>query len=505
MARELGVAPPCAAQLPYSLIARDWVESAEMTDALLACGAKVVASYVLAGGILSGKYASGAGGRMAGEVDAPRWEGAVRAARELAGPRGGRRHDARHAGVAFALAQRRRRHRPLRRHEPRADPRERRGRRRRRGAHREPARAAARDRSLIDMDSQLLPFVGTAVVIALTLGADTALVVRNCSRSPPPRRSRGCRSTRRSCRAPATSCAARRYAGRWTAPPAWSSSGSGCAWRRRGADRRHQREREQRDGQRAGDERRALERVERDGVRAHAQRHGGDDGGARTEGARAAPTRAGRRARAPRRGAGRRRPATSTARPPGSRRGRLTGSASRARGPRSPRRPRRRRRAARSRPAARAARRAPRTERGSSPRSSARWARTWRRPARRQPVLDARLRQHVLERPAWSRRCPPAGRRRPAPASRGRARARRRRTAGRRTCRAACRTRWARTLISKCTPGRSSATKPCSMAASRSCPAGTSRASTPTTIRPSRQAKAASSGRLRRTATTAPG
>jgi L-glyceraldehyde 3-phosphate reductase len=83
VARELGVAPPCAAQLPYSVISRDWVESAEMTAALRACGAKVVASYVLAGGILSGKYASGAGGRMAGEVDAPRWESAVRAAREL--------------------------------------------------------------------------------------------------------------------------------------------------------------------------------------------------------------------------------------------------------------------------------------------------------------------------------------------------------------------------------------------------------------------------------------
>jgi aryl-alcohol dehydrogenase-like predicted oxidoreductase len=82
-ARELGVAPPCAAQLPYSLIARDWVEGAEMTAALRACGAKVVASYVLAGGILSGKYASGAGGRMAGEVDAPQWQAAVRAAAEL--------------------------------------------------------------------------------------------------------------------------------------------------------------------------------------------------------------------------------------------------------------------------------------------------------------------------------------------------------------------------------------------------------------------------------------
>jgi aryl-alcohol dehydrogenase-like predicted oxidoreductase len=84
VARELGVAPPCAAQLPYSLVSRDWVESPEMTEALLACDAKVVASYVLAGGILSGKYAMGVAGRMAGEVGAPQWQGAVRAARELA-------------------------------------------------------------------------------------------------------------------------------------------------------------------------------------------------------------------------------------------------------------------------------------------------------------------------------------------------------------------------------------------------------------------------------------
>ena len=84
VAHELGVAPPCAAQLPYSLISRDWVESPETTEALRSCGAKVVASYVLAGGILSGKYAApGAGGRMAGELDAPQWEAAIRTAEEL--------------------------------------------------------------------------------------------------------------------------------------------------------------------------------------------------------------------------------------------------------------------------------------------------------------------------------------------------------------------------------------------------------------------------------------
>ena len=106
VADELGVAPPCAAQLPYSLIARDWVEGPEMSEALRCCGAKVVASYVLAGGILSGKYAApGAGGRMAGELDAPHWEGAVRAAARAARVR--RRSSARRPrslAMAFALA-----------------------------------------------------------------------------------------------------------------------------------------------------------------------------------------------------------------------------------------------------------------------------------------------------------------------------------------------------------------------------------------------------------------
>jgi L-glyceraldehyde 3-phosphate reductase len=84
VAGELGVATPCAAQLPYNLIARDWVEGPEMTAALQSCGAKVVASYVLAGGILTGKYAApGATGRMAGELGAPQSEAAVRAAEQL--------------------------------------------------------------------------------------------------------------------------------------------------------------------------------------------------------------------------------------------------------------------------------------------------------------------------------------------------------------------------------------------------------------------------------------
>ena len=77
-AAQQDVPQPCAAQLPYSLIARDWVESAEMGDALSASGAGVVASYVMAGGVLTGKYDDGGTGRAAGEIDDPR----ISAARE---------------------------------------------------------------------------------------------------------------------------------------------------------------------------------------------------------------------------------------------------------------------------------------------------------------------------------------------------------------------------------------------------------------------------------------
>jgi aryl-alcohol dehydrogenase-like predicted oxidoreductase len=69
---DLGVPMPCAAQLPYSLVRRDWVEGAAMADALAASGAGVVASFVMAGGILTGKYDAGETGRSAGEVDSPR-------------------------------------------------------------------------------------------------------------------------------------------------------------------------------------------------------------------------------------------------------------------------------------------------------------------------------------------------------------------------------------------------------------------------------------------------
>ena len=79
-----GVAAPCAAQLPYNLVSRLPVEDAATVAALDGCGASVVASAVLAGGALSGKYRAGAGdGRLAGAVDAPHLAPALQAADEL--------------------------------------------------------------------------------------------------------------------------------------------------------------------------------------------------------------------------------------------------------------------------------------------------------------------------------------------------------------------------------------------------------------------------------------
>ena len=55
-ARREDVPQPICAQLAYSLVHRSPVEDDDMRTALEACGAPVVASYVLAGGVLSGKY-----------------------------------------------------------------------------------------------------------------------------------------------------------------------------------------------------------------------------------------------------------------------------------------------------------------------------------------------------------------------------------------------------------------------------------------------------------------
>ncbi len=102
-AAAAGIDFPCAVQLPYSVVNRGHVEDVEMVDALRGCDAGVVASAVLEGGLLTGKYsAAGVAGRMAGALDGPAAAAALdggRALRALADEWGTSA-----AAVAFALA-----------------------------------------------------------------------------------------------------------------------------------------------------------------------------------------------------------------------------------------------------------------------------------------------------------------------------------------------------------------------------------------------------------------
>ena len=70
-ARSLGAPLPAAAQLPYSLVRPDWVEDPEMEAVLADADIGLVASYVLAGGTLTGKYLSGESGRAAADDTTP--------------------------------------------------------------------------------------------------------------------------------------------------------------------------------------------------------------------------------------------------------------------------------------------------------------------------------------------------------------------------------------------------------------------------------------------------
>jgi aryl-alcohol dehydrogenase-like predicted oxidoreductase len=99
-----GVPGPVATQPPYSLVRREIVEDPAMR--LLAAAGKVaiVASYTLAGGILTGKYDQDPGaGRAAGTLGQPRAAPAVAAGRELAGLARETGRDPAHLAMAFAL------------------------------------------------------------------------------------------------------------------------------------------------------------------------------------------------------------------------------------------------------------------------------------------------------------------------------------------------------------------------------------------------------------------
>jgi aryl-alcohol dehydrogenase-like predicted oxidoreductase len=80
-----GVPGPVATQPPYSLVRREIVDDPAMRRLAADRGVAIVASYTLAGGILTGKYDEDPGaGRATGMIDQPQWAHAVTAGRELA-------------------------------------------------------------------------------------------------------------------------------------------------------------------------------------------------------------------------------------------------------------------------------------------------------------------------------------------------------------------------------------------------------------------------------------
>jgi len=84
IAAQRGYPQPGAAQLPYSLVHRSVVEDPAMATAIVAAGAGLVPSFVLAGGLLTGKYrgASGAG-RMETALSDPALKAALDVADRL--------------------------------------------------------------------------------------------------------------------------------------------------------------------------------------------------------------------------------------------------------------------------------------------------------------------------------------------------------------------------------------------------------------------------------------
>jgi L-glyceraldehyde 3-phosphate reductase len=80
-----GVPGPVATQPPYSLVRREIVDDPAMRRLAADRGVAIVASYTLAGGILTGKYDDDPGaGRAAGTLGQAQWAPAVAAGRELA-------------------------------------------------------------------------------------------------------------------------------------------------------------------------------------------------------------------------------------------------------------------------------------------------------------------------------------------------------------------------------------------------------------------------------------
>lgn len=104
LASRDGLPGPVATQPPYSLVKRDVVEDPAMVDVAAARGIAIVASYALAGGVLTGKYAADpAAGRAAGQLDQPRYAAGAAAGREVAALAAELGWEPAQLAVAFAL------------------------------------------------------------------------------------------------------------------------------------------------------------------------------------------------------------------------------------------------------------------------------------------------------------------------------------------------------------------------------------------------------------------
>jgi aryl-alcohol dehydrogenase-like predicted oxidoreductase len=104
LASAAGRPGPVATQPPYSLITRKFVEDPGMERVAVARGVAIVASYTLAGGVLTGKYARDpAAGRAAGLLDQPRYAAGAAAGEELATLAAELGHEPAQLAMAFAL------------------------------------------------------------------------------------------------------------------------------------------------------------------------------------------------------------------------------------------------------------------------------------------------------------------------------------------------------------------------------------------------------------------
>jgi aryl-alcohol dehydrogenase-like predicted oxidoreductase len=99
-----GAPGPIATQPAYSLVRRDIVEDPELEQVARQRGIAIVASYALAGGVLTGKYAADPlAGRAAGELAMPPYAAGAAAGRELAALAAELDRDPAQLALAFVL------------------------------------------------------------------------------------------------------------------------------------------------------------------------------------------------------------------------------------------------------------------------------------------------------------------------------------------------------------------------------------------------------------------